>query len=108
MQTLSDASKRTVTHDACAEDACGCHDLSHYAARYLPHLFAFGVNAVAAQVQVAVIEELRAALRYCVRECCPAHGDADDVVDELQAVINEADALDDAYWAQREETAVSL
>jgi hypothetical protein len=88
--------------DFCAEDACGCTELGEHHLRLLPALLAKdGVNVVASKVHVPVIEDLRSALRYCVRNDCPEHGDRQDVVDELQAVINEADECDEA--AEREE-----
>lgn len=88
--------------DFCAEDACSCHS-GELSVRAGVALSAGGVDKLARMYAAPVLEELADALRGCVRSQCPAHGDASDEVSALQALVNEADALDADYWASREQ-----
>jgi hypothetical protein len=106
--TAQPASARvTPLHsDACANDACYCHS-SELSALSAIALESGGVSKLARRLSAPTLEKLADALRRCVRNQCPAHGDCSAEVTELQEIVNEADALDEAYWAQQADPAMA-
>lgn len=95
----------TTTQTSWSEPECACHCLGELHHQATIAMETGGVDKLARRMSAPALETLCNALRRCVREQCPAHGDAAAEVDELQGIVNECDRLDELHEEQRAQVA---